>query len=184
MRLRTRPLRTPCVAILEENRVRCWIAPRDVLPAEDYGEAIVRSMSASRLVVFVFSANANASPHVKRELEGAVSHGIPILPFRIEDAMPSDSLQYYLGGIHWLDALTPPLEAHLQHLAETVRILLDRNEQAPSGNRAPSAPSPEEEGALPADYNAFRCPTSVAGRSKRRTAPSQSLTRSGASSSG
>ena len=137
-----KPTADAVCAILEENRVRCWIAPRDVLPAEDYGEAIVHSISASRLVVFVFSAHANASPHVRRELEGAVSHGIPILPFRIEDAIPSDSLQYYLGGIHWLDALTPPLEAHLQHLAGTVRVLLDRNEQAPSGNRAPSAPPP------------------------------------------
>jgi hypothetical protein len=137
-----KPTADAVCAILEENRVRCWIAPRDVLPAEDYGQAIVHSISASRLVVFVFSAHANASPHVKRELEGAVSHGIPILPFRIEDAIPSDSLQYYLGGIHWLDALTPPLEAHLQHLAGTVRVLLDRNEEAPSGNRAPSAPPP------------------------------------------
>ncbi len=137
-----KPTADAVCAILEENRVRCWIAPRDVLPAEDYGEAIVHSISASRLVVFVFSAHANASPHVKRELEGAVSHGIPILPFRIEDTVPSDSLQYYLGGIHWLDALTPPLEAHLQHLAGTVRVLLDRNEQALSGNRAPSVPPP------------------------------------------
>ena len=115
-------------AILEANRIRCWIAPRDVLPAEDYGAAIVRSLSASRLLVLVFSANANASPHVRRELEGAVRHGIPILPFRIEDAVPSDSLQYYLGGTHWLDALTPPLEAHLQHLAGTVQVLLERDE--------------------------------------------------------
>lgn len=133
-------------AILEENGVRCWIAPRDVLAAEDYGQAIVHSMSASRLVVFVFSAHANASPHVTRELEGAVSHGIPILPFRIEDAIPSDSLQYYLGGIHWLDALTPPLEAHLQHLAGTVRLLLDRDEEAPSANRGPSAPPARRRG--------------------------------------
>src|ERR1035437_7653394 len=137
-----KPTADAVCAILEENRVRCWIAPRDVLPAEDYGEAVVHSSSAGRLVGFVFSARANASPHVRRELRGAVSHGIPILPFRIEDAIPSDSLQYYLGGIHWLDALTPPLEAHLQHLAGTVRVLLDRNEQAPSGNRAPSAPPP------------------------------------------
>jgi hypothetical protein len=137
-----KPTADAVCAILEENRVRCWIAPRDVLAAEDYGQAIVHSLSASRLVVFVFSAHANASPHVTRELEGAVSHGIPILPFRIEDAIPSDSLQYYLGGIHWLDALTPPLEAHLQHLAGTVRILLDRDEQVPSANRAPPAPPP------------------------------------------
>src|ERR1035437_6471187 len=68
-----KPTADAVCAVLEENRVRCWIAPRDVRPAEDYGQAIVHSISASRLVVFVFSAHANASPHVQRELEGGVS---------------------------------------------------------------------------------------------------------------
>src|SRR5262249_11199566 len=34
------------------------------------------------------------------------------------------SIEYFLGAIHWLDALTPPLEGHLQKLAETVTALL------------------------------------------------------------
>ena len=134
-----KPIADAVCAILEEDRVKCWIAPRDILPAGDYGEAIVESICSSRLVVFVFSANANASPHVTRELECAVSHGIPILPFRVQDVIPSESLQYYLGGIHWLDALTPPLEEHLRQLSGTVKILLERDQRALSGNRAAAA---------------------------------------------
>lgn len=141
-----KPIADGVCAILEQSRVPCWIAPRDILPAQDYGQAIVESISSSRLVVFVFSTSANASPHIRRELECAVSHGIPILPFRIEDTVPSESLQYYLGGIHWLDALTPPLEAHLRHLAGTVKVLLERDDQTPSGNRAPAAPPPPRTG--------------------------------------
>ena len=74
-----------------------------------------------------------------------MSHGIPILPFRVEDVIPSESLQYYLGGIHWLDALTPPLEEHLRHLSATVKMLLERDKRALAGNRAvapPAAPPP------------------------------------------
>jgi hypothetical protein len=33
-------------------------------------------------------------------------------------------MEYFLGAIHWLDALTPPLETHLQHLAETIKAML------------------------------------------------------------
>lgn len=140
-----KPIADGVCAVLEQERIPCWIAPRDILPADDYGKAIVEAITSSRLVVFVFSANANASPHIRRELELAVSHGIPILPFRVEDTLPSESLQYYLGGIHWLDALTPPMEAHLHHLARNVRVLLDRVEPALRGNRgaaAPASPAP------------------------------------------
>ncbi|MGA8048358.1 MAG: hypothetical protein WCA30_19055, partial [Dermatophilaceae bacterium] len=54
------------------------------------------------------------------------SHGIPILPFRVEDVLPAPSVEYFISDAHWLDAMTPPLEQHLEHLAGTVRLLLDR----------------------------------------------------------
>ncbi|MBM7506002.1 toll/interleukin-1 receptor domain-containing protein [Agromyces aurantiacus] len=134
-----KPIADGVCAVLEQERIPCWIAPRDILPADDYGRAILEAITSSRLVVFVFSASANASPHIRRELELAVSNGIPILPFRVEDTLPSESLQYYLGGIHWLDALTPPMEAHLHHLAGTVRVILDRDQPTLRGNRAATA---------------------------------------------
>jgi len=34
--------------------------------------------------------------------------------------MPERSLRYYMGSVHWLDALTPPLEQHLEKLAASV----------------------------------------------------------------
>ena len=112
------------VATLEADRVRCWIAPRDVLPSEEWAESIVRAIAGTKLLILVFSGHSNESRHVMREVEQAVGRAIPILPFRIEDVEPSPALEYYIGGTHWLDALTPPLEAHLKKLVETVRILL------------------------------------------------------------
>ena len=113
-------------AKLEAKSTRCWIAPRDVLPGMDYAEAIIEAVNQSRVVVLIFSARSNYSPHVRRELERAVNAGIPILPFRIEDVPLSPSLEYFIGTVHWLDALTPPLEKHVAHLAETVKLLLAR----------------------------------------------------------
>jgi hypothetical protein len=63
---------------------------------------------------------------VRRELDSAVRYGVAILPFRIEDVPVDESLEWYLSLPHWLDALTPPLEKHIEDLAATVAILVDR----------------------------------------------------------
>lgn len=111
-------------AKLENNRIRCWIAPRDILPGVEYGQALVNAIKTSRAVVLVLSSNSNVSPQVMREIERAVSSGIPIIPLRIEDITPSESMEYYLSSVHWLDAITPPIEQHLDKLTDTVvRIL-------------------------------------------------------------
>ena len=115
-------------AALEAEGIRCWIAPRDVLPGMDYAEAIIEAIEKARGMLLIFSSNANRSNQVKREVERAVHHGIPIIPFRIEDVPPNRALEYFISAPHWLDALTPPLEQHLKHLASTIRLLLSRVE--------------------------------------------------------
>src|SRR4051794_1592529 len=49
-----------CAAI-EADRVRCWIAPRDIRPGAQWGRAIVDAINDSRVMVLVYSANANRS---------------------------------------------------------------------------------------------------------------------------
>ena len=107
-------------ARLEQRGVRCWIAPRDVPPGFSYGESIIEAIEQCRVMVLVFSANTNASTHVAKEVERAVSHGLTIIPFRIQDVKPTKSLDYFISSVHWLDAITPPMETHLDYLAETV----------------------------------------------------------------
>jgi hypothetical protein len=104
-------------ATLEANRIRCWIAPRDITPGQEWGAAIVDAIQSSRVMVLVFSSHANASPQIRREVQLAVDAETVLIPFRIEDVAPTQSLKYYLGTPHWLDALTSPLEAHLERLA-------------------------------------------------------------------
>ena len=121
-----KPTADAVCATLESRGIRCWIAPRDVLPGEEYAASIINAIHESRLLVLVFSSGANQSPQVLREVERAVSRGLPILPLRIENVSPSASMEYYISSQHWLDALTEPLERHLVHLADTVTLLLAR----------------------------------------------------------
>ena len=119
-----KPAADAICAILEENGVRCWIAPRDIMPGADWGESIVKGIRSSRVVLLVFSTNANRSKQIKREVEIAADGGVTIVPLRIENILPAESFKYFLGNIHWLDALTPPLEKHLKEVAAKVKAIL------------------------------------------------------------
>jgi len=136
-----KPIADAVCATLERNGVRCWIAPRDILPGLDWGAAIVDAIGASKVMVLVFSASANKSPQIKREVERAVHKGVTIIPVRIEDVPLGKTLEYFISSSHWLDAFTPSVEAHLDRLAETVKVLLTRTSRASSSGV--STPRPE-----------------------------------------
>jgi len=121
-----KPTADAACAFLEARGMRCWIAPRDVIVGLPYPEQIIEAIRGSKIFVLVYSGKTNTSPHVMREIERAASQGIPTIPIRIEDVPPSENLEYFISAPHWLDALTPPIENHLQKLAHTVEILLAR----------------------------------------------------------
>ena len=114
-------------AVLEQDGIRCWMAPRDILPGREWAESIVDAIAGSRMMVVIFSSQANMSQHVLREVEQAVHRGLVIIPFRIEDVLPTQSMAYFLRMPHWLDAMTPPLEAHIRKLSNSVQLILKQN---------------------------------------------------------
>jgi hypothetical protein len=130
-------------ARLEGRGIRCWIAPRDVRPGFQYGEEIIDAIRGSRAMVLVLSANANASPHIPKEVERAVSTGVAIIPLRVENVVPAKSLDYFISSVHWLDAISPPLESHLDSLATTILTML------PERPQSLDKPAPAMGGTLP-----------------------------------
>ena len=109
---------------LESARIKCWIAPRDIKAGSDWTEGIIEGIDSCQVFVLVFSENANVSEHVRREVAKAFSLGLAVIPFRIENVVPHGSLAYFLGTVHWLDAITAPLDRHLADLTERVKQLL------------------------------------------------------------
>ncbi|HEV3286035.1 MAG TPA: toll/interleukin-1 receptor domain-containing protein [Steroidobacteraceae bacterium] len=112
------------VSYLEAQGIGCWVAPRDVAPAADWAAEILAAIAAARVMVLVFSASANSSPQVRREVERAVHREVAVLPVRIEDVLPSQSLEYFLSSQHWLDAFPPPMEPHFARLGTYLKTLL------------------------------------------------------------
>ena len=109
---------------LEERDMRCWIAPRDIPQGHEWAEAIAEAIPACRVVVLVFSSHANDSPIVRREILLAVNKEVVIIPFRIENVFPRKAMELFISANHWLDAITPPVERHLNRLAESVANFL------------------------------------------------------------
>lgn len=127
------------VAALEGRGLRCWVAPRDISAGSEYGQEIVEAVKGCKLLVVIFSGQANSSPHVRREVERAVSSGKAIVPFRVEDTLPTGAMEYALGGTHWLDALTRPLDPHVATLTDTALRMLAADTRADSAASVPSA---------------------------------------------
>lgn len=133
-----RPTAEQMCASLEAQGIPCWMAPRDIIPGNNWAKAIIKALNECRAMVLILSANANKSSQVCREVQlAADDENITIVPFRIEDVLPSDALKYFLGLPHWLDALTPPFEYHLQSLAEALRQLIPPTEVLPLPSPAP-----------------------------------------------
>ncbi len=110
---------------LENQNIRCWIAPRDILPGQNWGEAIINAIETCKVMVLIFSSHSNNSNQVLREVERAIHSDKIVVPFRIEKIEPTKSMQYFLSVPHWLDAFTPPLEEHTQKLIQTIQTFLN-----------------------------------------------------------
>ncbi len=111
---------------LESSGIDCWIAPRDILPGMSWSEAIIDGIENCHIMLLIFSAGANESPQVCREIERAVHKGLAVVPLRVEDVLPDKEFEYFLGAVHWLDAWHPSVEVHLPNLLDNVAALLTR----------------------------------------------------------
>ncbi len=105
---------------LETEGIRCWVAHRDILPGDDWLESIIEAVEKSKVVVLVFSSNANDSQWVKDEITMALDEKIKIIPFRIDDVSPRGGLKILKYRCQWLDAFTSPLEEHIEKLVNVV----------------------------------------------------------------
>jgi hypothetical protein len=119
---------------LEERSIRCWIAPRDVQGGIEYAESIILGIRNCKIMVVLFNENANNSLFVKTEVERAFNYKSIIIPFKIDDTIPSTKLELFLGSVHWLDAVKGNAEDYFdllyQNCARSLGIA-QQNEVSP-----------------------------------------------------
>jgi hypothetical protein len=109
----------------------CWLAPRDLGEGDAPEAASFAGISRSKVFLLILSADSADSKQVAREAERAQRAGLGIIPLRIAAVEPGDRLHYHIAGADAVDALQPPLPAHLDHLTAIVGRMLEGGEGAP-----------------------------------------------------
>jgi len=95
---------TKVILHLESQGNKCWIAPRDIPPGEDWAESILDGIDGAAAMILVVTPAMNDSPHIRREVERAVSNKIPIIPLIVEQTKFAKWVQYYISAHQWVDA--------------------------------------------------------------------------------
>jgi serine/threonine-protein kinase len=130
------------VEALELCRLRCWIAPRDVIAGSLYADAIVRAINKAKVFVLVLSGHAGASPHVGKEIERASAKRRPIIALRADSEPLSPAFEYYLSESQWIELGPGITDATAATLVDAVRRHLDPAAAGALGvaQRVPTAP--------------------------------------------
>lgn len=115
---------TICQA-LESRGQSCWIACRDVKGGENFQEAIVKALRQARVMLLVFSSNANNSDEIKKELVLAGRHRVTVIPVRVEDVVPNDAFEYEFATRQWFD-LFRDWEKEIEYLSLQIGKIWNR----------------------------------------------------------
>src|SRR5450759_4974913 len=83
-----KPIADGICTSLEAAGIRCWIAPRDLGRNRAARKATERAIAHSRVLVLVFSAHANASDEITRELYLGAKANAVLIPVKIDDTVP------------------------------------------------------------------------------------------------
>ncbi len=110
---------------LEAADLKCWTAARNLRPNRDRQAAVKEAIGASRIVIVIYTDNANRANEMPSELNFATNARVKIIPFMMDDTPPVGVMQYYLSDTQWLEADKPPTNEQLNNLVTTVSLLLE-----------------------------------------------------------
>jgi adenylate cyclase len=110
---------------LERMGLKCWIAPRDVVPGALYADEIVRAIDNAKVVVLVMSESAIASAHVGKEVERASSKRRRIVVLRTDSAPLTRALEYFLSESHWIEVRSEGVQTATARLSDAIQRHLD-----------------------------------------------------------
>lgn len=115
---------------LEQNGLKCWIAPRNIPSGTVYIDAIADAIKSTKIIVLIFSKYSQESKYVSNEINMAFSHNKPILSVNIENILPKEELEYYLKVTQWLP-LNSDSEEELEKVVNDAYELCKQKKDTP-----------------------------------------------------
>ncbi len=137
--------------MIEKRGLKCWIAPRNIVPGREYASEIIDAINGCGALVLVLTENANNSKFVAKEVERAVDRGKPVIPLRVREVKPGKSLELFISSSHWIDAFTSPMDAKMDQLESALRPLCEMPPAParPAAPRVAAKPAPKPTGKPP-----------------------------------
>jgi hypothetical protein len=107
-------------ARLETQGVKCWIAPRDLIPGQPYSSEIVRGIETTDALILLTTPAAVDSENVLNELEQAHRLHKTLLTVMVGKPQISRQLSYYIARLHWIEASGASLDSLADRLAQAL----------------------------------------------------------------
>ena len=123
---------------LEQKGIKCWSSDKNIQSHQNYNAAILKAIHNCRAMVFIYSSSAESSQDVLREVREAAENNKIIIPFIVENKIPSQNMEVYLQGNYKIDATTSSIYESIYKLENLLKNLL--GEQM---NAAPQAAGPQ-----------------------------------------
>ena len=111
--------------ILEQNKVKCWIAPRDITGGFSYEDLTYDAISHAKVFIVIFSESSSASKWCQAELSIAFTEQKHIILFQIDNAPLEGPKRLILNQAHRIDAY-PDYEEKIKELVESTILVLRR----------------------------------------------------------
>lgn len=83
-------------SVLEDNGIKCWMAPDDIPAGAKYGSTVISSIKECKALVFLFSEESALSPWVESELNIAFTNRKPIISYKIDASKFEDYDELYI----------------------------------------------------------------------------------------
>lgn len=116
--------------VLEEHKITCWIAPRNVQLSKPYAEEIMNGIENSKILLLVFTRDADQSEDVANELQIAFEQKKNIVAFIAESVPMNKEFSYFLKRKQWFNAYPNP-EKFLPELVTSISNILLGTQNVP-----------------------------------------------------
>lgn len=109
--------------VLETNGVSCWMAPQSIPAGSDYANEIPKAIGASKAFLLLLSDSSQKSQWVPKEVSIAISKGIVVVPFQIDNAAINEAFNFYLTNSQRISAYNRMTDAYQELLARLKNLM-------------------------------------------------------------
>jgi len=109
---------------LEDDGIKCWMAPRNISPTKIWSEAIPQAIQETKIILLILSKSSNVSDNVLREIIVGCNFGKKIVPVRIEEIELSHRLKFLLQIWQIIDIYQGNLSENTYGLIKQLKMII------------------------------------------------------------